>query len=133
MIRINLLPEEYRKAERTSPKVFASLLTSVALVCCSLGWFGYVYVGELGRLEMKVKQDQESLTTLMPQVAYHDSLTRETNDFQARFETIEQISKSRALWTPARPAAISPSAASLSRRRSSAFLRLSSSRRPATS
>ncbi len=100
MIRINLLPEEYRKAERTSPKVFAAMLASVVMVCCSVGWFGYVYVGELGRLEMKVLQDQETLTTLTPQVAYHDALTRETNDFQARFQTIEQISKSRALWTP---------------------------------
>lgn len=99
MIRINLLPEEYRKAERTSPKVFAALLLSVVLVCCSVGWFGYIYVGELNRLEMKAAQAAESLTTLTPQVAYHESLTAETNDFKSRLDTIEQISKSRVLWT----------------------------------
>ena len=29
MIRINLLPESYRRAERTSPKVFAAALVGV--------------------------------------------------------------------------------------------------------
>ena len=99
MIRINLLPEEYRKAERTSPKVFAALLLSVIFVSCSVGWFGYVYIGELGRLEMKATQTKESLATLTPQVAYHDSLAKETDDFKARLDTIEQISTSRVLWT----------------------------------
>ncbi len=33
MIRINLLPEEYRRSERTSPKIFAATLVGVIVVC----------------------------------------------------------------------------------------------------
>ena len=51
MIRINLLPEEYRRSERTSPKIFAATLGGVILVCSVFGWFGFVYFGELGKLE----------------------------------------------------------------------------------
>lgn len=99
MIRINLLPEEYRRSEGTSPKVFASVLAAVVMVCCSLGWFGYVYFGELGRLELEHAQKSEHLATLTPQVGYFDSLQAETKDFKQREKTIEQISKSRVLWT----------------------------------
>ncbi len=41
MIRINLLPEEFRRSERTSPRVFAATLMSVIAVCSAAGWFGF--------------------------------------------------------------------------------------------
>ena len=53
MIRINLLPESYRRAERTSPKVFAAALVGVILVCSSIGWFGMTYFGDLDRVMIK--------------------------------------------------------------------------------
>lgn len=99
MIRINLLPEEFRRAERSSPKVFAAMLVSVMVVCCAFGWFGYIYFGELGRLEVEHIEVSERLTNLNKQVAYHDALSKERADFQQRAKTIETISKSRVLWT----------------------------------
>lgn len=99
MIRINLLPEDYRRAERTSPKVFATVLASVIAVCCSLGWFGYVYFGELGRLEVQHQSVAEKLTSLNEQVVYFDRLSKEKADFAQREKTIRGISKSRVLYT----------------------------------
>ena len=101
MIRINLLPEDYRRTERTSPKVFASMLLSVVAVCAVFGWFGFVYFGELGKLEMELVEVTDRLNNLNQQVAYYDALSRESQDFSQRAKTIQQISKSRVLWTKA--------------------------------
>jgi len=99
MIRINLLPEEFRRTERTSPKLFATVLLAVILVCCSFGWFGYVYFGELGKLQLEHAQISERLSGLEKRVVYHDALQAERTDYQKRKETIEQISRSRVIWT----------------------------------
>ena len=32
--------------------LFAAVIASVMCVCCSFGWFGFVYFGELGKLEV---------------------------------------------------------------------------------
>ena len=53
MIRINLLPAEFRKSERTAPKLFAATLAAVILVCSAFGWCGFVYFGELGTLDVE--------------------------------------------------------------------------------
>jgi Tfp pilus assembly protein PilN len=99
MIRINLLPEDYRRAERTSPKLFATVLASVIAVCCSFGWFGFVYFGEFGQLELKHEQITEELTGLHKRVVYHGALSKEKADYQQRASTIAQISRSRVIWT----------------------------------
>jgi len=99
MIRINLLPEDLRRAERTSPKVFAATVLSVIVCCCTLGWFGYVYLGELQQLEMEASRTTEQLGSLKERVAYHDALQSEAKDFEQRKSTIQEIGKSRVLWT----------------------------------
>ncbi len=99
MIRINLLPEELRKAERTSLRVFASMLAAVVLVCSGMGWFGYVYFGELGELEEEKRQVEETLTAKRELAAYHDALESEKKDYEARASTIQNIHRSRMTWT----------------------------------
>ena len=99
MIRINLLPEEYRRAERTSPKIFAATLLGVILVCSSFGWFGFVYLGELGNLEVKSAAVAEDLANKQKQAGYFDALEKEKKEFEKRSKTITDISSSRVLWT----------------------------------
>ncbi len=99
MIRINLLPDEYRRSERTSPRVFGALLLAVVAVCCSVGWFGLVYFGELGELRSKHVAATERLANLTDRVAYCTALSGEKTDFQERAKTIDQINGSRVLWT----------------------------------
>ena len=99
MIRINLLPEEYRRSEGTSPKVFAAVVGTVVLVCCALGWFGYVYFGEYGKLQLEHAEASERYQGLQKQVAYHDALAAEKKDFERRDKTIQDIADSRVLWT----------------------------------
>lgn len=99
MIRINLLPDEFRRAERTSPKLFAAVLLSVMAVCGSVGWFGYVYFGELKQLEVEQTRLVEQLTAKTDSVTYFEALTTEKKDYQQRATTIKEIGKSRVLWT----------------------------------
>ncbi len=99
MIRINLLPEVYRRSERTSPKVFAATLAGVILACSSIGWFGLVYFGELGKLQVEHKGVQETLASVQVQAKYHDNLVKEREDFSKRADTIKNIAKGRMIWT----------------------------------
>lgn len=99
MIRINLLPEEFRRADRTSPKVFAASLGALILVCCAGGWFGLCYFGELGELEIRHKNLGETLVAKNEMAKYSDSLVGEKQAYEMREATIRQIGSSRMLWT----------------------------------
>jgi len=99
MIRINLLPREFRKNERGSPKVFAATLGAVVAVSAMLGWFGLVYFGDLGELQSKHAVVKEELSGKQKRAAYHDQLEKATKDFSQRVATIQNIAKSRMLWT----------------------------------
>lgn len=99
MIRINLLPEEYRRADRTSPKVFAAMIAAVVLSCSVFGWFGLIYFGELRALEKKHETVTNTLATESKRAAYYDQLVREEKEFSKRSDTIQTIASSRLLWT----------------------------------
>ena len=99
MIRINLLPEEYRRADRTSPKVFAAMIAAVVLSCSVFGWFGLIYFGDLRALEKKHEAVTNTLTTETKRAAYYDQLVKEEKEFSKRSDTIQSIASSRLLWT----------------------------------
>ncbi len=99
MIRINLLPEHYRRSTRTSPKVFAAVLLVVMVVCGMFGWFGYVYFGDLGVMEVARAEAEELLAARKERVNYYSALVAEKSDYEERASTIEGIAKSRVLWT----------------------------------
>ena len=99
MIRINLLPEEFRRADRTSPKVFAASLGALILVCCAGGWFGLCYFGELGELEIRHRNLGETLTAKNEMAKYSDALVSDKQAYEMREATIRLIGSSRMLWT----------------------------------
>lgn len=99
MININLLPQEYRRRERTSFKVFGTIMASVIAVCCSLGYFGHVYLNQFKTVEAKRIQQQEILDSLTPLAAYDDALVAEKAEYSRRSQTIRDIATSRVLWT----------------------------------
>lgn len=99
MIRINLLPEELRRSERTSIKLFAATLAAVVLVCSGVGWFGLVWFGEVAQLEEERAGVEDSLRQKRERVLYHDALEVEKKDYESRSETIQNICRSRLSWT----------------------------------
>ncbi|MEO0481729.1 MAG: hypothetical protein AAF196_19865 [Planctomycetota bacterium] len=100
MIQINVLPDRYRKSERTSPKLFAAMLLCVVFVSGSLGWLGLAYFGDLGELEVELSQLEETVASRQDSVTRHSQLGKERADYQQREQTIREIAESRMIWTP---------------------------------
>ena len=99
MIRINLLPDEFRRSERTSTKIFAAMLVAVIAVCSAFGWFGLTYFGDLGELEARHRQLDDQLASLKDRCTYCDALEGEKAEYEKRSSTITEIAQSRMLWT----------------------------------
>jgi len=99
MIRINLLPEEYRRKART-PLILMLAVSLLVAVNASLGaWLGWLAFGVAARVESERTVLQTENDGLKPQVAYHKSLDAESQRHKARETTLGQISTSRVSWT----------------------------------
>jgi Tfp pilus assembly protein PilN len=99
MIRINLLPAEYRRGNRIPPKVLATAFGSALAVAASIGWFGVVYFGELGDLERQDVTVTAELTQKKTKASYYDKLEVNRLDYATRVQTIQDIGKSRRVWS----------------------------------
>ncbi len=99
MIRIDLLPEELRRAERTSPGLFLATVGLVIVVCCAGFGVGWGYFGLLGSAEADVASAQETFDSRKPRADYSDRLEAEKKDYTARLDHIKDFSDSRILWT----------------------------------
>ncbi len=99
MIRIDLLPPEYRKAERTAPARFIATIGLVALVCSLAAALGYGWFGVVGGARADVQMAQEILEGKKPQAEYADKLEKEKKDYTERMDHIKEFGNSRVLWT----------------------------------
>lgn len=99
MIRIDLLPPEYKKAERTAPMVFLATVGLVVFACLALFGMGYVWFGVVGKARGDVQIAEEQLANLKPRADYSDRLEAEKKEFSARLLQIKEFSDSRILWT----------------------------------
>jgi hypothetical protein len=99
MIRINLLPEEYRKQARTPVKLLMGLLLAV-VVNAGLGTFwAFQAFGLQAEIAAENAGLQTDLDGLTPQVNYHNSLDGEAKQYKSRENTLAGITSSRICWT----------------------------------
>lgn len=99
MIRINLLPDELRRADRTSPQVFVTLLIGVTLVCSAGAFFAKMRFGTLARTLAEKDQVAQQLAQVQDHAEHADKLAAEMQDYNRRHDTIQKIGNSRILWT----------------------------------
>jgi Tfp pilus assembly protein PilN len=99
MIRINLLPPEYRKVDGTPIARFVSTTAGVLVVACAAGAWGYVHMALLDKARDERAQKEEELTALKAQAERSQALVREFKEYERRRKTIEQIGASRILWS----------------------------------
>lgn len=99
MIRINLLPEEYRRKAKTPLKLMLAVSGAVAVNASVAAWLAWMYFG----VEAKVASERAILQTemdgLKPQVDYHHSLEAEARLHKNREAALADITKSRISWT----------------------------------
>ena len=99
MIRINLLPEEYRKKARTPVKLLLSVAGAVTLIAGLLAWWGWAAFGVQSEIESEKAVLQTEMDGLTPQVTYYQSLDGESKQYKSREQTLTSITKSRISWT----------------------------------
>lgn len=99
MIKVNLLPPEYRKVEGTPVARLATTIAGVFLVACAAGVWGYVHMAVLAQVREEREQKEFDLASLKAQAERSQSLLREFKEYQRRRETIEKIGASRNLWS----------------------------------
>jgi len=99
MIRINLLPEEYRTRTRTPFKLMLAVSGAVALNTSLLAWWAWTAFGVAAGIEGQRSVLQVEMDGLAPQVVHHKSLQAESAQYKTREATLAQIARSRISWT----------------------------------
>jgi Tfp pilus assembly protein PilN len=99
MIRINLLPEEYRKKARTPVKLLLGMAAAVLFNAGLATWWGWSLFGEQAKVESEKASLQTEMDGLTPQVNHYRSLETEKKQYQSREQTLTSITNSRVSWT----------------------------------
>ncbi|MCY2960301.1 MAG: hypothetical protein NTY35_09065 [Planctomycetota bacterium] len=99
MIRINLLPEEYRKKARTPIKLVLALAAVVTVNAGMATWWAWQRIGIQAEIESEAASLQTEMDGLNPQVTYHQSLESEAKQYKTREEALASITTSRISWT----------------------------------
>jgi hypothetical protein len=99
MIRINLLPEEYRKKSRTPIKMLVAISALVAFNAGLLSWWGWTVFGIQAKVDSEHATLQLEMDGLAPQVTYYHSLETESKQYKSREKTLASITADRISWT----------------------------------
>lgn len=99
MIRINLLPEEYRKQARTPVKLLLGLLLAVVVNAGLATFWAFQAFGLQAEIASENSGLQTELDGLTPQVTYYNSLDGESKQYKSRESTLAGITSSRISWT----------------------------------
>ena len=99
MIRVNLLPAEYRKVDGTPVARFVAVIAGVFITATAMSVWGYVHFGMLSEVKVRRAQMEEELVQYQALASRSQSLLAEFKEYQRRRETIEQIAKGRILWS----------------------------------
>lgn len=99
MIRINLLPEEYRRKARTPLKLMLAVSALVTLNASMVAWLGWLAFGVAASVDSERAVLDTENDGLEPQVAYHKSLKTESARHSKREATLAKITADRISWT----------------------------------
>ena len=94
MIRINLLPEEYRKQARTPVKLLLGLLLAVIVNAGLATFWAFQAFGLQAEIASENSGLQTELDGLTPQVTYYNSLDSESKQYKSRESTLAGITSS---------------------------------------
>ncbi len=99
MIRINLLPEEYRRKARTPIKLVLALIVAAGINSALASWWAWQRLGVQAEIESESASLQTELDGLAPQVSHHQALESEAKQYRSREDTLASITASRISWT----------------------------------
>ena len=97
MIRINLLPPEYRKTESTPIARFLSIVIGAIMVTSGLVTYGYIHYSELNGIREVRASVEAEFANKSAQAKISQSLQNEINAFETRRRAIQQVASNRIL------------------------------------
>jgi hypothetical protein len=98
MIRVNLLPQEYRKAEATPLKqFFATIGAAVIVTVAAIGW-AWVHFGMLDSALQELDTIQNEIKSQEPQVKLSKDLAVWVAEYKGQYDKIDQVAKYRLAW-----------------------------------
>ncbi len=92
MIRINLLPAEKRKAERTPLPRLALIMATAAVATLLILWISVILLKIKSTTE-EIEEKTRELASLQPRLAEHTQLTNRRNELRAKITEIDDLSK----------------------------------------
>jgi len=95
MIRVNLLPQEYRKAESTPLKQFFSLIGAVVLVAVAAVAWLWVRYGMLEKAETERNDEKQKVANQAPQLKQVSDLEAWVAEYRGQYEKIDQVAQNR--------------------------------------
>jgi hypothetical protein len=98
MILINLLPQEYRRKNRTPVRFTVGVCAAVAINCSLLAWWAWLGFGVRAEVESELSVHTDTMDSISPQIAYHRSLERENTLYLSREKTLHGITSNRMSW-----------------------------------
>lgn len=99
MIKVNLLPPEYRKVDGTPVARLVTTIAGVIAVTAAAGYWGWFHMAVLAQAKEDREQQEVELSALKAQAERSKALLGEFKEYQRRRETIEKIGSSRILWS----------------------------------
>jgi len=99
MIKVNLLPPEYRKSDGPPIARVAALVVGAVVSASAFGFWCWMHFSVLAEAEAQRAEKEEQLAQVRAQAERSDALLREFQEYQRRRDTIEKIGSSRVLWS----------------------------------
>ncbi|MFQ5843644.1 MAG: PilN domain-containing protein [Planctomycetota bacterium] len=99
MIRVNLLPPEYRKLESTPLARFIAIRVGALLIASELGVYGYVRYSELRSVREVRTATEAEYQNKKAQADVSLNLRKEIQAYEARRKAIQQVASRRILWS----------------------------------
>lgn len=97
MIKINLLPDEYKVEDHTSTTRILSIFASIVISLISCGYFLFVHFHELPNMKTKLNNANIKRNNLRKAEVTHAKLTKLLSSFKSRMQAIEMV---KALRVP---------------------------------
>jgi hypothetical protein len=99
MIKVNLLPPEYRKVDGTPIGRLVATIAAVTMVTAAGGYWAYSHFQLLAQVREDRIEQEVQLATVKAQAERSKALLAEFKEYERRRTTIEQIGASRILWS----------------------------------
>lgn len=99
MILINLLPPEYRQRQGTPLRMMVALSVGVAVNASLLAFWAWTAFGVAAEVRSELAVLEDTMSSLTPQIKYHEGLEGETRQYESREKTLEEVTGRRVSWT----------------------------------